>query len=179
MKGLFTAVFLILCLFAAGCQKDAAVIIDDTNSSKTPLRMIKAEGKLYYDSGLYGRAEKRCGTMDGRLKRVGEADEVPQNDGECNFDGAAGYQNATSISKELLIDGKWLVFKLFETEELDMSTYKYCFCLNGRLPNAEKAMQVAVLTGDRSCDFEKWSEEVFHLRYKPGQNKYKSLHIAW
>lgn len=176
MKKLLTVLLLMLCLCVGGCKTNEVVLVDDTQSAevKAPLRMIKVDGRLYYDSGVKSELKSRCGTLDGRLKKVGAIDEIPKNDNECNFDGAAGYQHSTSISKEVQVDGRWVVFKLFDDAELDMNVYKYCFYLKGRLPNAEKDSEFAILTEDRNCTFEKWSQTILHSKYKPGENKYKS-----
>ncbi len=123
-------------------------------ANKRPVRMIKVDGKLYYDSGRVSEVKGRCGTLDGELKCAGKIYEIPQNDNECNFEGAEGYQNTTSITKEVPIDNKWVIFKLFDDPEMDMSDFKYCFYLRGRLPNAKKDSELVALTEDKNYDFE-------------------------
>lgn len=90
---------------------------------------------LYYDSGLVSDMTPRCGTMDGNLKKGVKENEIPQKSGEANFD-ADGYQKATSITKELNIDGEWVIFKKYENQPENLEDYKYCFYIKGHLNNA-------------------------------------------
>jgi len=133
---------------------------------KKPIRMIKVDGKLYYDSGKVSAMTPRCGTLDGNLKQVGAEHEIPKKDNECNFDGAEGYQNATSITKEVPINGEWVIFKLFDDPELDMNVFKYCFYLKGKSLNAEKETEIVVLTEDINYNFDE------HDRRYKSQLKY-------
>lgn len=140
---------------------------------KKPLRMIRVDGKLYYDSGKVSEMVPRCGTMDGNLVQTGAEFEIPKNDNTCNFSGAEGYQNATSITKEISIDGEWVIFKLFDDPELDMDVFKYCFYLKGKSPNAENAHEIVVLTEDINYDFEAHNQ-LFSSQLNPADKKYRT-----
>lgn len=164
----FFIISLIMCsLFLSACENVSIGIIggsdgptriivtnENGDTVKKPIRMIKIDGKLYYDTGKVSDMTPRCGTMDGNLKQVGAEHEIPKNDNECNFEGAEGYQNATSITKEIPIDGKWVIFKLFDDPELDMDVFKYCFYIKGHLPNAAKDSELVVLTDNINYSFE-------------------------
>lgn len=158
-----------------GADGPTSVFVSNGNGEtvKKPLRMIKVDGKLYYDSGKVSDITPRCGTLDGELKQVGAEHEIPQNDNECNFEGAAGYQNATSITKEILINGEWVIFKLFDDPELDMSIFKYCFYLKGKSPNVEKESEIVVLTEDINYDFEEHNK-LFSSYQNPNDKQYRT-----
>ena len=86
-------------------------------------RIIKVNGKLYYDTGKsYDETSeiKRCGTMDGNITSVIASGEIPTEDGQANFTGAKGYQYG---SKENTIDiplenEGWRIF--------EAKTYSFC-----------------------------------------------------
>ena len=170
MKKVCVCVILALCLLLSACAEPTVkpVVNEELNGVKEPLRMIKVDGKLYYDSGEVSQITARCGTLDGGLKQVGEAHEIPKNDGECNFPGADGYQRVTSITREVPIDGEWVVFKLFEDPDLDMSVFDYCYYISGRLPNAAKDSQLVVLTEDPDYTFDTHYRQLFSSVYTPG-----------
>ncbi len=116
---------------------------------KKPVRMFNIDGELYYDSGLSPDEAPRCGTMDGELKKTVGEDEIPHKSGESNFD-AEGYQHATSIAKEVSIDGKWVIFKKYNNIPENLTDYKYCFYIKGRLNNAAVDSEIVVLTDNKS-----------------------------
>lgn len=140
---------------------------------KKPLRMIRVDGKLYYDSGRISEMVPRCGTLDGVLKEACAEYEIPRNDNECNFAGAEGYQNATGITKEIEIDGEWVIFKLFDDAALDMDDFDYCFYLKGKHKNAARESEIVVLTEDINYDFTD-HEKLFNSQVKFDDEKYKT-----
>lgn len=95
------------------------ILQQNGKNEETPsLRLFRLEGHLYYDSGVIS-TEARCGVMDGSLKRGVEEGEIPQRDGEANFD-SDGYQRGVEANTiEVLIDQNWVVFRCVEdTSEL-------------------------------------------------------------
>ncbi len=188
----FFIISLIMCsLFLSACENKSIGIIGgsdgptaifvgeengNTDTVKKPIRMIKVDGQLYYDSGKVSENTPRCGTMDGALKQVGAQHEIPKNDNECNFEGAEGYQHATSITKEVPIDGKWVIFKLFDDPELDMDIFKYCFYIKGHLPNAEKDSELVVLTEDINYAFDDFSR--IALQSKAEINEDENVYLS-
>ncbi len=171
MKKILCIILMFLIVFTA-CSS-----VEETNVSfseeKKAIRMIKVDGKLYYDSGLTD-TNPRCGTLDGNLKKTVAEHEIPKKDGECNFDGAEGYQNYSSIAKVVPVKGKWLIFKLFDDPELDMSIFKYCFYIKGKHPNAKSESEIVVLTEDADYNFEKYSKMLSSSRFEPDEKHYRT-----
>lgn len=120
---------------------------------KKSIKMFNANGDLYFDSGLLSNITARCGNLDGYLKNSTKENEIPHNSGEANFE-ANGYQNVTSITKEVNVDGKWLVFKKYENLPEDFASYKYCFYIKGRLNNAASDSEIVVLTDNPDITFD-------------------------
>ncbi|MGM9552322.1 MAG: hypothetical protein ACI3XA_08725 [Clostridia bacterium] len=161
-----------MCLVLSGCGKNVAIIggsdgptsiyiSDNENTDITPVKMIKVDGSLYYESGKVSNLTARCGTMDGNLtKTVGEF-EIPKNDNECNFEGSTGYQNVTDTTKELPIDDTWVVFKKIVDDEMDFSQYTYCVKVKGRHPNAACDSEYIVLSKDLDITFQKIEKHLF------------------
>jgi len=158
-----------------GADGPTSVMVSYENGEnvKKPLRMIKVDGKLYYDSGKASEFSPRCGTLDGKLKQVGATHEIPRKNNECNFEGAEGYQNATSITKEVLLNGEWVIFKMFDDSELDMRVFKYCFYLKGKSPNAEKPHEIVVLTENINYDFAEHNKLLSSYQ-NPNDKKYRT-----
>lgn len=149
---------LLLCACApsgtdGGIQSDPVVLPTD-NNTRTPLRMFCADGYLYYDTGLVNETEGRCGTLDGGFTKILDAFMTPYTDGECNFEGANGYQSATKITKEVPIDGKWVIFKKIDVPASTFKNMPYCMYLTGRLPSAAIDTKLFLLT--ESLDVTVW-----------------------
>ncbi len=149
------------------------VASETENSVKKPIRMIKVDGKLYYDSGMVSDMVPRCGTLDGELKQVGNEYEIPKKNNQCNFAGAEGYQIVTSITREVQIDGKWVIFKLFDDPKYDMDIFKYCFYLNGLWENSEHKAELVVLTQDINYDIQDYFD-LSKSYVAPDHGKYKT-----
>ncbi len=158
-----------------GADRPTNIIVSNENGEtvKKPIRMIKIDGKLYYDSGKVSNMTPRCGTLDGELKQVGAEYEIPKKNDECNFKGAEGYQNATGITKEVSINGEWVIFKMFDDPELNMRVFKYCFYLKGKTPNAEKESEIVVLTENINYDFEEHNK-LYSSQTTPDDKKYRT-----
>lgn len=111
---------------------------------KKTVRMFNADGELYYDSGLFSKITSRCGTVDGEFTKKVRENEIPLNPGEANFK-AEGYQNSTSITKEVNIDGKWVIFKKYDLYNHTTDGLKFCYRIKGRLNNAAADSEIIVL----------------------------------
>ncbi len=170
MKRFLIITLIISGLFLSACENSSIGIIggadgptsiivsqEPKGANKRPIRMIRVDGKLYYDTGKISDITPRCGTLDGNLTTVGKIYEIPKKDNQCNFEGAEGYQHATGTTKEVPIDDKWVIFKLFDVPELDMDVLKYCFYIKGCLPNAAKDSELVVLTENINYSFEDFS----------------------
>lgn len=131
-------------------------------TEKKPVRMIRVDGELYYDSGKVSDITGRCGNLDGSLTKTTEEYEIPQNDGGCNFDGADGYQlTDNENTKEIPFGSEWLIFRKISDSEKDLTGYKYCFYVKGTMPNAAKESEYIVLANDMDLDFEKVTKSFY------------------
>ncbi len=66
-------------------------------------------GTLYLDTG-YVSSLMRCGTLDGNIKKIIEATEMPDVDGEANFS-AEGWQGGFEKGTlDVLIDNEFCIF---------------------------------------------------------------------
>lgn len=119
---------------------------------KKLVRMFNVDGDLYYDSGLVSENTPRCGTMDGNLKKTVKENEIPLKSGEANFE-AEGYQNTTKITKEVNIDGEWVIFKKYDTYGRNLDGLKYCYYIKGHLNNAAADSEIIVLSAYEDVTF--------------------------
>ena len=159
-----------------GADGPTAVYVTDKkneNAEKKPVRMIRTDGKLYYDSGKVSDMTPRCGNMDGNLTKAADAYEIPQNDGECNFENATGYQNATETTKEIPIDGDWVIFNEIDDPEKDLQQYKYCYYLKGTMPNASQESELIVLANDKDLNF----TQVTKSLYSSNSNDFLDIYV--
>jgi len=138
---------------------------------KKPVRMFNVDGVLYYDTGLINENTKKCGTMDGELKKTVNENEIPLKSGEANFD-VEGYQHATSITKEINIDGKWAIFKKYDGIDSDAENLKYCYYIKGHLNNAAVDSEMIVLSEYEDVTFNDVYEPLLSSQY-PANTKGK------
>lgn len=159
-----------------GADGPTSIIVSESEKSekgqfgvqleKKPVRMFNASGELYYDTGLVDDTFGRCGTLDGELKRKAKENEIPQKSGEANFD-AEGYQNATSITKEVCIDGEWIIFKKYDADKETLRGLKYCYYIKGRLNNAAKDSEMIVLSDYADVTFDDVNGIMLSSEYPP------------
>ena len=166
MKKCFVIVSFFLCLALVGCGGKAVGIIggadgptsvyvseNDSQSQKEPIRLVRADGKLYYDSKKKSETDARCGVMDGALTKTAGKFEVPKGNDECNFNGPTGYQIGAEGTIEIEENSSWTVFKEIPTN-WDVLKYKYAFLLSGRMPNAASDSAFLVLSNDKNVTFD-------------------------
>jgi len=171
--------FIMLCACNAQTPANAPqpepIVLPSDSDTRTSLRMFMADGYLYFDTGLVSKNTPRCGVMDGQITKAAGDFEVPAKDGECNFDGAQGYQVATSITKEVLIKNEgWCIFKKVEAAPESFKDMPYCMRLVGRLPNAATDTDLSILT--ESVDVTVWDimSPLFSSKF-PADVKYKTF----
>ena len=82
-----------------------------TNEEAATERIVMVNGKLYYDTGKESTIDARCGNSDGRITSNIEANKIPVQNDQANFEGNYEYQYGSSNIIELKIDNKWYVFK--------------------------------------------------------------------
>ena len=140
---------------------------------KKSVKMFNVDGDLYYDSGLVSENTPRCGTMDGNLKKTVKENEIPLKSGEANFE-IEGYQNATSITKEVNIDGKWVIFKKYDNYSKTLDGLKYCYYIKGHLNNAAVISEMIVLSDYANVTFNDIHDSLLSSQYPSGTAKGKT-----
>ena len=142
---------------------------------KKSVKMFNVDGDLYYNSGLVSENTPRCGTMDGELKKTVKENEIPLKSGEANFE-VEGYQNATSITKEVNIDGKWVIFKKYDLYDYTLVGLKYCHYIKGHLNNAAVDSEIIVLSEKEEITFNDVYEPLLSSQLNAGEENGKILH---
>ncbi|MBE6966405.1 MAG: hypothetical protein E7441_10300 [Ruminococcaceae bacterium] len=142
---------------------------------KRSVRMFNVEGDLYYDTGLVSDITPRCGTLDGELEKTVGENEIPQKSGEANFE-ADGYQNATGITKEVNINGEWVIFKKYNTYGKSLEGLKYCHYIKGRLNNAVADSEIIVLSEKKEITFNDVYSPLLSSRYPMDTSEGYILH---
>lgn len=160
----FLLLTIFLCCFALNACGDKKTSKNETQTinaeiqygeqyEKRPIRMFNVDGDLYYDSGLVSDMTSRCGNLDGKLKKTVSDNEIPIKTGDSNFE-AEGYQHATSITKEVNIDGEWIIFKKYKHLPDKLLDYRYCFYIKGQMNNAAVNSEMVVLTDNTDVTFD-------------------------
>ncbi|MBR1798157.1 MAG: hypothetical protein IJ757_09165 [Clostridiales bacterium] len=88
----------------------AAPSVSETQQNEDPVRAVMAYDTLYLDTGYASGVWGRCGNLDGAIENVIDRDEIPDENGEANFD-ANGWQvgfEANTI--EVYVDGEFRIF---------------------------------------------------------------------
>ncbi len=184
MKRFFALTIIACGLLLAACNSTSVGVIGGADGptsiyvkgqfgeqyEKKPIRMFNIDGYLYYDSGLVSDMTPRCGTMDGELKKTVAEGEIPQNSGEANFE-TDGYQHATSITKEVNVDGEWVIFKKFNPEHTKgIGQLKYGFYIKGHLNNAAIDSELVVLTDNKDITFSAVYEPLLSSQLDAGKD---------
>lgn len=169
--------FIIFILALTGCTENpvSTGYHEDPNRfgetlEKREIRMFNIDGTLYYDSGIKSDAIARCGTLDGEFtKRIGGG-KVPKNHGECNFKGADGWQSATSITKEVLIDGEWIIFKRFDPiiSRMPLDSFEYCYYIKGHMNNATNDGELVVISARKEITYSEVYEPMLSSHSEAG-----------
>lgn len=84
------------------------------NNAKELSRIVKVNGKLYYDTGKISENVPRCGTMDGDITSTVAEGKIPTKDNQANFEGAKGYQYVGRNTIEIPTEEGWRVFEAKE-----------------------------------------------------------------
>lgn len=99
-------------------ERDNPASSNEVNNSKELGKIVKVNGKLYYDTGKFSENMPRCGTMDGNITSTVAKEKIPTEDNQANFEGAKGYQYAKENTIEIPTDEGW---RIFETKEYSFS----------------------------------------------------------
>jgi len=189
MKQITLLIMLMCCVFLSSCADigDSLIVGADNpieiyvkgqfgeQYEKRPIKMINIDGVLYFDTGIVSDMSFRCGTMDRLLKKTVNENEIPKNSGEANFD-AEGCQNATNITKEVNIDGKWIIFKKYDTYGRIFDDLKYCHYIKGRLNNAAADSEVVVLSTNEDVTFNDVYEPYLSSQFIPNEDSGRVHH---
>ena len=191
MKRIITLSLMMCCLLLTACDNASIgviggadgptkIIVGESSGTvkgqfgeqleKKPVRMFNVDGDLYYDSGLISEMTPRCGTMDGNLKKTVAENEIPLKSGEANFE-IEGYQNATSITKEVNIDGQWEIFKKYDLYDNKLDGLKYCYYIKGHLNNAAVNTEMIVLSEEENVTFNDIHDPLLSSQYIPNSDK--------
>lgn len=129
-------VLLVTLLAATGCNKEntEGTISDDVVAEsvtdekpvgelpETPNTMIPAvmvDDMLYFDTG-YISCMMRCGVLDEMITSTVSKTQLPEKNGEANFDGAEGFQyGADEGTIEVYMNNEWRVFAKEEVRTPD------------------------------------------------------------
>lgn len=122
-------------------------------SEKEPVKVVKVDGFLYYETGEDNDISGRCGTLDGHFTKAAEKYEIPQNDNESNFDlkdpDYSGYQvGMAEDTIEIPIEDDWEIFKKLYDSEKDLSQYKYIMKVEGETEYSFGEAEYIVLTNE-------------------------------
>lgn len=130
------------------------------NEKKEPIRIVNVNGELYYDIDEESDYEARCGVMDGNFTKTVELFEIPKNDGESNFSEGSGYLiGKIKNTMEIPIGDDWEIFKKIDTKS-DVLKYKYCYVVEGVLPNAYDDSELLVLADTMDISFNDASYQI-------------------
>lgn len=84
---------------------------NEKNNNTEHERIVKVNGKLYYDTGKENTLDGRCGVMDGTIISNVDSTEIPTEDNQSNFEGEYSYQYGIDDTIEIKINNKWIVFQ--------------------------------------------------------------------
>lgn len=125
------------------------------------VRMIYTDGEFYYDTGV--PVEKKVsGVIERILTKTAEPFGVPAGEGSANFEGDnMMFKPATTITKQVFVDGEGRVFRRLESYGKDIGKYKFCYRVEGRHPNAAADSVYLVMANERNINFEKITKYFF------------------
>lgn len=177
------AFLLLICLILPGCSDNAINGGFGGNPNveyigeKSPIRMVRIDGELYYDTGRVSDNTPRCGTLDGSLLNCAGEFEIPKKDNGSNFGPTHttyfGYQiGFDEYCVEVPLDDGWVIFRKITDPEFDEDDYKYCMYLKGTLPNAVSETELIVLANDKELDFGKVTKSMFSSHSSDFIDKY-------
>ncbi len=158
----------------ASCGEKAK---ESSTQTTKPLRLIKIDGKLYYDINREDNTPGRCGTLDGYFEKGVDEYEIPKKDGEANFE-ARGYQSISAMSVEVPENGKWSIFRRLDLpESVENVNYKYAYRLKDKMPNSEVEQEILVLAEEKNPSFKEYMERLFSSKFEPDK-EYPRLYLV-
>ncbi len=100
------------------CLGNHSPSIDDMKSSQRAeyRRAIMVDGTLYLDTG-YVSSVMRCGNLDGNIEKVIDSSEIPDENGEANFNVEGWQRGYEEGTLDVLIDNEFCIFGEYGTEK--------------------------------------------------------------
>ncbi len=143
-------------------ETDGSVNVDRNNhyknnaiTEKDPVRMVKIEGSLYYETDEDSELAVRREGMDGSFQKGAERFEIPKNDGEANFSEAKGYQIGMEENTiEIPIGDDWEIFKKIDVPNTDPAAFQYCMKLEGASQHMPREHEYVILTNQKEITIE-------------------------
>lgn len=191
MKRKCTFAICILALVLSGCHSATVGIIggsdgptaiyinknkdkhNKTDYEKDSVKMVRINGELYYETGEDFEVEMSRGTPDGNFKKTVGKYEIPQNDNESNFNDANAYQIGMQENTiEVLIDDDWEIFAKIDSNS-DVLKYKYCYELEGELPNAKSESKYLVFANEENITF----DDASYMLFGSDATKMKDIYV--
>lgn len=177
MKRILILAVAVICMTLTACNNKSSVGViggadgptniivgeegNKKNSRIESIRIANVNGELYYEIDEDSDIEARCGVMDGNFENTVDRYEIPKNSGEVNFLGADGYQlGLIENTIEIPLGDDWEIFKKIDTNS-DVLRYKYCYVVEGILPNAKDDSEFMVLANTLDITFEEASYQLF------------------
>lgn len=138
-------------------------------SEKEPVRAVKINGFLYYETGEDRDADAVCANLDGSFTKTVDYYEIPQNDNESNFDlidkDYCGYRFGMSEDTiEIPIGDDCEIFKKIYDPQKDVMQYKYIMKLDGQTEYSFGEAEYIVLTNDKDITANDVAKSMFSSR---------------
>lgn len=143
---IFTVLFFAAALSACGSKdskkaadaenipQEESILLQETMSSKEtmpdaeseqpessqrafPRRAVMANGVLYLDTGYVSGVWGRCGNLDGNIDKVIDETEIPDEDGEANFDAYGWQVGFEENTIDVIIGNEFCIFGAKGTEQ--------------------------------------------------------------
>lgn len=77
-------------------------------------QLVLVNGILYENTGRESDIDARCGTMDGAIESAVESWQEPTEERQSNFGTGYEFQYVTNEEIDVVIDGKWMIFRSTE-----------------------------------------------------------------
>lgn len=84
------------------------------NAAADCAKAVFVRDRLFISTESESTVEGRCGVMDGEITSSVDESEVPSVNGQSNFGTGFSYQFMDDDTVEVLIDGKFIVFKCYD-----------------------------------------------------------------
>ena len=144
-----------------------------SNYEKDSIKIVRINGELYYETGRDNDTAVHRETVDGSFRKTVGKYEIPQNDNESNFNDANSYQIGMQENTiEVPVDDDWEIFAKIDSNS-DVLKYKYCYELEGELPNAKGESKYLVLANEENITF----DDASYMLFGSDATKMKDIYV--